>query len=105
MLVQERGKGRAMRVRNRLTSESLFGSASRRRCVRFDVLSEPGCYVCEWSGHLLRVPEDYIRQGLSSRMMLAGPRPLLLCKISDDPFHSIAEARLLAANLDLRVNF
>jgi hypothetical protein len=71
----------------------------------FDCINEVGTYVCEWSGHLLRIPEDSIKPGRSPLMQLTGKSPLYVCKISDDPFVPISKARMVAANYDWPVNF
>ena len=73
--------------------------------VPFDCINEPGTYVCEWSGHLLRIPADSIKPGRSPLMQLMGKSPLYVCKISDDPFVPISKARMVAANYDWPVNF
>ena len=73
--------------------------------VPFDSINEPGTYVCNWSGHLLRVPVDSIKPGRSPLMNLTGTRPLYVTKIHDDPFIQVSKARMLAANYDWPVNF
>jgi hypothetical protein len=73
--------------------------------VPFDQINEPGAYVCNWSGHLLRVPEDGVTPGRSPLMSIVGPQALFVTKISEDPYISITKARLLASNCDVNVNF
>jgi hypothetical protein len=60
--------------------------------VPFEEIQEPGCYICNWSGHLLRVPEDGVAPGRS---------PL----ISINPFVTVTKAKMIASNLDCNVNF
>lgn len=68
-------------------------------------LTQPGAYVCHWSGHLLRVPDGAVRsEGLAAFDMI-GHGPLVLTKVSDNPFAPISEARMTAANLDLPIQF
>ncbi len=74
-------------------------------CVPFGSLQEPGAYICNWSGHLLRVPEDGVAPGRSPMISILGIEPLFVTKINDNPFVTLTKARLLAANLDLPVNF
>ncbi len=74
-------------------------------CVPWDSIQEPGAYICNWSGHLLRVPEDGVRLGRSPICSMVGSEPLFVTKICDLPFVTITKARLLASNLDLPVNF
>lgn len=73
--------------------------------VPFDYINEPGTYICNWTGHLLRVPPDSIKSGRSPLMNLIGTTPLYVTKISGDPFVQVGKARLLAANCDVPVNF
>lgn len=71
----------------------------------FEGISEPGAYVANWSGHLIRVPEDGVTQGRSPLLNIIGNEPLTVTRISDNPFLPITKARLLASNLDVNVNF
>ena len=73
--------------------------------VPFDGINDPGCYVCEWSGHLMRVPPDGVAPGRSPLLNMIGRDPLFVTKISNDPFIPVTKARLLAANHDVAVNF
>ena len=68
-------------------------------------ISEPGCYVCNWSGHLLRVPDDAIAPGRSPLINMVACEPLFVTKISNNPFVSVTKAKLLACNADVHVNF
>ena len=73
--------------------------------IPFDSISEPGCYVCNWSGHLCRVPEDGVTAGRSPLINLVGCDQLYVTKISDNPFIPLTKAKMLACNWDLNVNF
>ena len=73
--------------------------------IPFDQINETGAYVCNWSGHLLRVPEDGIAPGRSPLLNIVGCTPLFVTKICTDPYVSITKARLLACNCDVNVNF
>ena len=73
--------------------------------IPFEAINVPGCYICNWSGHLLRVPEDSIKPGRSPLLNIVGTTPLFLTKISNDPFMPVSKARLLAAQCDVLVNF
>lgn len=71
--------------------------------IPFDSIRTPGCYVCNWNGHLLRVPETaLIPNGV---LNIVGPEPLFVTKITDDPALPLARARQAAAALNLRVSF
>ena len=73
--------------------------------ISFEAINEPGCYVCNWSGHLLRVPEDGVAAGRSPLINVIGSEPLYVTKISDNPFIPMTKARMLACNCDINVNF
>lgn len=73
--------------------------------VPFEGINEVGCYVCNWSGHLLRVPEDAIKPGHSPLMMIKGNDPLFVTKVSNDPFCPVSKVRAIAADCDVFVNF
>jgi len=73
--------------------------------VPFGSINTPGCYVCNWSGHLLRIPEDGITPGRSPLVNMVGQVPLFVTKISDNPYITLTKARLLASNFDVNVNF
>ena len=73
--------------------------------IPFDCINEPGCYICNWSGHLIRMPEDAIKPGRSPVMTITGTQQLFVTKICNDPFIPVSKARLLAAECDLNVTF
>ncbi len=82
------------------TSTGIVGAT-----IPFEQVNEPGAYICNWSGHLLRVPHDGIAPGRSPMLSIIGAQPLFVTKISDDPYVVTTKARLLAANFDVHVNF
>jgi hypothetical protein len=71
----------------------------------FDEVNQPGTYLSNWTGHLIRLPEDGVKIGRSPVMEILGQEPMLVTKLSDDPFITKTKARMLAADLDLPVNF
>lgn len=73
--------------------------------IPFEAINDPGCYVCNWSGHLLRVPDDGVAAGRSPVINVVGSEPLFVTMISNDPFITLTKARMLACNLDVCVNF
>ncbi len=73
--------------------------------IPFESITEPGCFICNWSGHLLRVPEDAVKPGRSPVISIKGGEPLFVTRISRDPYVQITKARLLAADCDVVVNF
>ncbi|MCK4341157.1 MAG: hypothetical protein KAY37_05470 [Phycisphaerae bacterium] len=72
---------------------------------RFENVNEPGAYICQWNGHLLRVPEDGVAAGRSPMINIVGTEPLYVTKISDNPWITLTKARMMGANYDLNVNF
>lgn len=73
--------------------------------IPYESIQAPGCYICNWSGHLLRVPEDGVAAGRSPLINMVGPDALFVTKISDNPFITLTKAKLIASNLDQNVNF
>lgn len=72
----------------------------------WDQIPTPGTYVCNWSGHLLRIqPEAFSTPTTGTNINLVGSEPLYVTKLSDDPYLTINKARLTASNLDIAVNF
>ena len=71
----------------------------------FEGISEPGAYIANWNGHLIRVPQDALAPGRSPLINMVGSKSLVVTKISDNPFITLTKARLLASNWDLNVNF
>ena len=82
--------------------QNASGSGTR---VCFDHIDAPGCYICEWSGHLMRVPPDGVAPGRSPLLNMVGCEPLFVTKICENPYIPVTKARVLAANYDLSVNF
>ena len=72
--------------------------------IPFETINEPGTYICNWSGHLLRVPEDAVTPGRSPLINMLGPDELFVTKICDNPFVPLTKARLMASNCDVAVN-
>lgn len=64
--------------------------------VPLDTVSSPGAYVCNWSGHLMRVPESDSPPNGGSRLNLIGAEPLMVTKISADPELPLSKARGLS---------
>jgi len=73
--------------------------------VPLSAVRDPGAYLCNWSGHLLRVVPDALTPGRSPSMMITGGEPLMITMLSADPFLGLSDARRLAAQCDLNVNF
>ncbi len=73
--------------------------------IPFENITDPGCYVCNWSGHLLRVPQDGVAPGRSPLINIVGCETLFVTKISENPYIPLTKAKMLACNHDINVNF
>jgi len=73
--------------------------------IPFEAINEPGCYVCNWNGHLIRVPEDGVKAGRSPLLSITGNGPLFVTKICNNPYIPLSKCRMLAADCDVAVNF
>lgn len=95
----------AQDTRTGTQGNSFAGSGNVGQVVPFESINEPGTYVCNWSGHLLRVPDDAVTPGRSPLINIVGAEQLFVTKISDNPFMTVTKCRLVACNLDVAVNF
>lgn len=89
-------------VKNASTSE-VSGLTPMK--IPFSEIHEPGAYVSNLTGHLVRIPEDAVKPDRTPLIDLVATEPLLFSRISVNPFISLTKARMLAADLDLPVNF
>ena len=88
------------------TQKTTYGSnPATGTVVPFEGINDPGCYICNWSGHLLRVPEDGVAPGRSPLINMIGHEPLFVTKVSDNPYIPLTKAKMVASNLDCAVNF
>jgi hypothetical protein len=71
----------------------------------FASICEPGAYICNWSGHLLRVPADARSSGGGPIVNFVGPDNMLVTKVSENPYIPVTRARLLAADFGIAANF
>ncbi len=71
---------------------------------QWNLIKEPGAYVFMDSGELARVPFEALAPGHSPAMTITSKRPVLLARISTDPYVPLSKARQLAADFDLHVN-
>jgi len=73
--------------------------------VAFEGITEPGCYICNWNGHLLRVPSDGVAAGRSPLLTIIAHEELFVTKLHNDPYVPLTKARMTAANWDIAVSF
>jgi len=84
---------------------SPMGVASPVASIPFDTIRDPGTYVCNWNGYLLRVPSGALGPGQGRVINLIGAEPLLVTRISADAELPVSHARELASDLGLRIRF
>ncbi len=94
-----------MSTQNTTMNTQTYNTTFPATTIPWDNINEPGTYVCNWSGHLLRVPEDGVTPGRSPMVNIIGHEPLYVTKISNDPYMPLTKARLVASNFDICVNF
>ena len=90
------------RATSQTTDQGLLAAGDR---LAYDQIERPGAYVCNWSGHLLRIADDAVHAGRSPVLGIVGKGQLTVTRISEDPFVQVTKARMVASNLDLDVNF
>ena len=65
--------------------------------VPMESIVDPGCYVCNWNGFLLRVEEECLNENGTTTFEVIGNGPLFVTYLSDDPYCEISEARTFAS--------
>ena len=90
---------------SRIGAPSPAGFAIPAISLPFDTIRDPGTYVCNWNGYLLRVPSGALSPGPGRVINLIGVEPLLVTRISADPELPVSHARQLASDLGLRIRF
>ena len=68
-------------------------------------VKEPGTYICNWSGQLLRIPQVALQANRRPQVAVAESEELFLTRISPDPAMPISEARKLAAKCGVACSF
>jgi len=92
-----------MTATQRIKAESVVANVGAT--FRWEALNEEGTYYSNRTGHLIRLPEMGLKPGFSPVIEIVGKKPMTVTKLSDDPYLCISKARMLAADLDLAVNF
>lgn len=72
--------------------------------VSWNEVSEPGCYVTE-QGSLVRFQAGALKAQHSPLITILSNDSVILTRISDDPFLAVNKAAVIAADMDLPVNF
>ena len=92
-----------MTATQHMKSESVVANIGAT--FRWEAVNEQGTYYSNRTGHLIRIPEMGLKPGFSPVIEIVGKESMVVTKLSDDPYLCISKARMLAANLDLAVNF
>ncbi len=71
----------------------------------FDQIESAGTYVECRTGTLLRIPEDALAPGRSPRIEIVADEKWIVTRLADDPYLPLTKARMVAADLDIPVNF
>ncbi len=93
-----------MNANKRIEGPEASGHKGLLSC-EFSQINAPGVYIEQRTGTLLRVPEDAVVPGRSPVLEIVTNDPWVVSKISDNPFLPLTKARMVAADLDLFVNF
>lgn len=84
---------------------STSSARARLKATEYPFIDEPGAYVIAELGLLLRVSAEGLAKNRSPVIELCARKPLIVYRISSDPWIPINRARSLAANHDLPVMF
>ncbi len=68
-------------------------------------ICEPGCYVDNRNGTLIRISETMVSYGATAFHGFTSEIPWYVTKISDDYTAPLDQCRIIAANASLRVKF
>ena len=68
-------------------------------------IDEPGTYVDITTGDLFRIPEEALLTGSSPMIRKESTTPTLYLKLSDSPYITNMEARMLCAENNVKPNF
>jgi hypothetical protein len=73
--------------------------------VPFEEINEPGAYLDVNTGNLFRIPPEALRLGHSPVISVTSNGPFPVCKLSDDPFITRVQAKIIASDHNLWTNF
>lgn len=73
--------------------------------VTWESIHEPGCYVAIGSGDLYRIPKEALMAGASPIIHKVSINATRYVQLSPDPSLTLSQARMLAADLDVKPNF
>ncbi|HEU4396059.1 MAG TPA: hypothetical protein VFS92_10875 [Planctomycetota bacterium] len=69
-------------------------------------VNQPGSYVCNDTGRLLRVPASGLKDGITPLIEFVGPQgPSKVTRLSPDPLLPIADLRTMATAASIKPQF
>jgi len=71
----------------------------------FEEITEPGAYLDLNTGNLYRVPAEALRLGHSPVISITCSGPFPVCRLSDDPYITRVQAKIVASDHNLWTNF
>lgn len=87
------------------TSSALPAQHSALTQVTWESITDPGAYVEIGTGDLYRIPKEALQSGASPVIRKQSLGASRLLKVSENPFITTMEARMLAAEHNAPVNF
>lgn len=89
-------------------SDNASGTTGTRKFTAQDwnTVKEPGCYVCNDTGRLLRVPTEAVKNQQHPIVEYFGPKgPSPVTRLSEDPQLAIPALRTLAGTAKIKPQF
>ena len=72
----------------------------------WNTVKDPGCYICNDTGRLLRVPEEAVRNQSHPIVEYFGPKgPSPVTRLSNDPRLAVPDLRTLAGTAKIKAQF
>lgn len=87
------------------SSSSFSGSGRTFEQLSIQKINSPGCYVDSRTGDLYRVTPEMLTVGGTVFYGFVSREPWNVTRISDDYTLPLDEARIIAANASLNINF
>lgn len=73
---------------------------------KWDTVKEPGCYVCNDTGRLLRLPAEAVKNQGHPIVEYLGPKgPSAVTRLTGDPRLALPELRTLAGTAKIKPQF
>jgi hypothetical protein len=73
--------------------------------IAFEDITQPGAYICNATGHLLRISETWDADAMSAWFEWTGDEPFWFTSVSSDPACSIEQCRANADDIGIGWSF